>query len=278
MGFKGVVVSDAMNMGGAAGYYPSELETAVASFVAGVDIVLWPELRYLDTVEARILRKEIPMSRLDDALSRIWAMRQQYDLLKKKENIYTPLAPADESFIAQTAKSIAEKSVTVVKTTPGILPLTPSKDNKIMLVALSHSNKASFFEPTKKMLEDRGFKVSLRHGMSYFDWNWRLDSLLKFDRIIICFENKYLDPVGSPMIKDDEAKSIWCANLLPQEKIIGISYSNPYYPSYYLPMAHTLINAYSSDKAMQSAVVQYLVGEMPAKGISPINLDPPQLK
>ncbi|MES1160949.1 MAG: glycoside hydrolase family 3 N-terminal domain-containing protein, partial [Bacteroidota bacterium] len=46
MGFRGVVVSDAMVMGGFRGYFDSPLEGQVQSFLAGVDVLLWPSYAY----------------------------------------------------------------------------------------------------------------------------------------------------------------------------------------------------------------------------------------
>jgi len=278
MNFKGVVISDALNMGGASGYYPNELETSIASFAAGVDLMLWPNLTFMDSVEARIKRKEIPMQRLDDAVARIWALKERYGLLKKKEQILVNLAGEDKAFVDETGKKIAEAAVTAVRVAPGSLPLDPKKDKKILLVNVSHTDKAAMFEPTKKLLEARGFTVYLRHDLSYFDWNWRTDSLKYFDRIIACFENKYFDPVGISFFKGDEASSVWTLNTQPKDQIIAISYSNPYYVKYYFQHAPVLINAYSSDAFVQGAVVKALLGEIPMKGVSPVNLDNPILK
>ena len=70
MGFKGVIVSDAMTMGGFRGWYPSRMEGEIQSFLAGVDVLLWPSYEYLDEVEKRIQEGRIPMERLDDAVAR----------------------------------------------------------------------------------------------------------------------------------------------------------------------------------------------------------------
>ena len=42
MGFKGVIVSDSMMMGGFRGYYPTQMEGEIQSFLAGTDAMLWP--------------------------------------------------------------------------------------------------------------------------------------------------------------------------------------------------------------------------------------------
>ena len=85
MGFKGVIVSDAKNMEELR-FYDNALEASVQCFVAGADMILWPSLAYMDTVEARILRGEIPMERLNDAVERIWALRIVWLTCKKRCN------------------------------------------------------------------------------------------------------------------------------------------------------------------------------------------------
>ncbi|MBN1406998.1 MAG: glycoside hydrolase family 3 protein [Calditrichaceae bacterium] len=278
MNFNGVVISDALNMGGVAGYYANELETSIASFAAGVDLMLWPDLAFMDTLEARILRKEIPMERLDDAVQRIWAVKERFGLLRKPQKLFNPLAEQDRISADQIATETAEKAVTLIRGEKDSLPLDPKKSKKILLVNVSHTDKSQLFMPTKKLLEDKGFEVTLQYSLGYRDWNWRMDSLAYFDKIIACFENKYFDPVGLPFLKGTEAESVWMFNMLPKEKMICVSYSNPYYLNFYFQHIPVLINAYSSDRYMQEAVVKALTGEIPFRGKSPVKLDHDILK
>jgi len=274
MKFGGVVMSDALNMGGAAGYYANELETAIKSFEAGADIILWPGLAYMDSVEARILRGEIPMSRLDDAVQRVWGVREKFGLLKKKESPFTPLTEPAKEEIAESTQKLADKAITLIKDANKDLPLTPKKDSSILLVNISYTDKSADFELTKTLLEEKGFKVTLRYLLSFYEFGWQIDTYFKqFDKIIVCFENKYFDPLGVSLFKNHEALSLWCVNMLPREKVIGISYSNPYYNNFYLETAPLLINAYSSDPFSQRAVVKTLTGEIPFEGTSPVKLD-----
>jgi beta-N-acetylhexosaminidase len=278
MHFKGVVISDALNMGGAAGYYKDELETSVACFRAGVDLMLWPDLSFMDTLEARILRREIPMERLDDAVERIWALKERFGLLDSDHKVFKELTAEDKKLIDSTAREVAENGITLLRGDSGYLPLDSIKAKNILLVNVSERDKSQIFDHTRKLLEERGFNVKLRYGLSYFDWNWRMDSLKYYDRIIACFENKYFDPVGIQFLKGLEAESAWTFNMLPREQMIAVSYSNPYYLNYYFQHIPVLINAYSSDKYIQEAVVRALTGEITFKGISPVKLEHDILK
>lgn len=77
LGFDGVIVTDAMEMGAIIRQYPVE-DACVAAIKAGVDILLcvreYPKV--FDTVVAAVRRGEIPESRIDESVRRILKMRQ----------------------------------------------------------------------------------------------------------------------------------------------------------------------------------------------------------
>ncbi len=278
MKFNGVIMSDALNMGGVAGYYDNELETAIEAFKAGVDLVLWPSLEYMDEIEARINNGEIPMSRLDDAVKRIWGVREKNNLLTKKETIFSQLTQDDKNEIQAAGNDLANHAVTLLSDAKEI-PLNPEKHKRIIIVNLSHSNKTKELSYTKELLQEKGFEVdTILHNPRFFDWDRRLDYFKQYDKIFVAFENKYFDPLGSAMLKADEAAGLWTMGMMPPEKIIAVSYSNPYYVNFYFENTSIRINAYSIDKFSQKAVVDALTGAIPFKGTSPVKLDHEMLK
>ncbi len=274
MKFNGVIISDALNMGGVGGYYKNELETAVESFKAGVDLVLWPYLAYMDTIEARINRGEIPMSRLDDAVERIWGVKEKYGLLKKKKNIFNHISNSESSDIRTTAQDIANNAVTLLADNNNEIPLSSKSTKLIAIVNLSHIDRTPELRYTEKLLEEKGFVVdTLIHNPIFFDWQDNLEFFDKYDKVIVAFENRYFHPLGASMLKDKEALGLWTMGMISQSKIIAVSYSNPYYVNFYFDSAPIRINAYSIDEFSQKAVVDALTGKIPFKGTSPVKLD-----
>ena len=81
LGFEGIVVTDALNMGAIANHYTPG-EAAVNAISAGCDILLMPsdpQLAYetvLDAVQSRIISEE----RLDESVLRILKLKLQYDI------------------------------------------------------------------------------------------------------------------------------------------------------------------------------------------------------
>lgn len=76
LGFDGVIISDAMEMGAIIRQYPVE-DACVAAIKAGVDILLcvreYPKV--FETVVAAVRRGEIPEARIDESVRRILKMR-----------------------------------------------------------------------------------------------------------------------------------------------------------------------------------------------------------
>lgn len=274
MKFNGVIMSDALNMGGIGGFYPNQLETSIECFKAGVDLVLWPDLAYVDTLEARINRGEIPMSRLNDAVKRIWGVREKYDLLKKKKDVCYEMTKNDRIKISETASKVAEGAVTLLADKNKEIPLSPKKEKKIAIINISYNDMTYMLNYTKDLLVNEGFEVSeIIHNPNFYAWQNRLSEFDQYDKVIVAFENRYLAPIGSSMLKGDEAMGIWTTSMIPFEKIIAVSYSNPYYVNYYCDDASIRINAYSMDKFSQKAVVDALLGKIEFKGSSPVKVN-----
>lgn len=82
LGFTGLVVTDALEMGGVKDAFPPG-EVAVRALLAGADVLLMPP----DPLQARaavvdaVRNGRVPMARLDDAVRRILAMKQRVGLL-----------------------------------------------------------------------------------------------------------------------------------------------------------------------------------------------------
>jgi beta-N-acetylhexosaminidase len=280
MGFKGVVVSDAMTMGGFGGYFRTRLEGEIQSFIAGVDILLWPSYEYMDTLEARITRGEIPMQRLDDAVRRVWALKERFGILDMNRQLIQPLTAADKQQAGITASAICDQAVTLVRDRTQSLPLRPSRDKKILVVGVAPvarkggSDQLDGIRQFAASLRQRGFQVDFRHDILYETQGWMEEAPDKYDRIIFVVARAPHTPFGPLQLWDDEAQSVWAANALPKEKTIVISLGSPYIIDEYFERINTCINAYSNTPVMHAAVIRALLGEKEMKGISPVDLHP----
>jgi beta-N-acetylhexosaminidase len=279
MGFKGVIVSDAMVMGGFRDWYPDQLEGEIQSFLAGVDLMLWPSYSFMDTLEARINRGEFPVERLNDAVKRVWALKKWIGLFDKDYHIIRPISDSEKQFVEQTAKAVCEKAVTLVWDKTKALPISPQKDKKILLIGVTPvsrkggSSNLDMLRFTKEAFEKRGYKVDFQHNILYETQSWTEDVTTRYDRIIFLLVRTPHSPFGPLQFYDDEAQSIWAINAMPKQKTIVVSYGDPYTPNEYFQRVNTVINAYSIAEPMQEATVRALTGEIPFNGTSPVSLE-----
>jgi len=271
LGFKGVVVSDALQMAGISGYYKNDLETQIACFKAGADVLLWPDLEFMDTLEARIVRNEICMERLNDAVSRVWNMKKNLGLF---ENNYQPIVPLSKSDFEKHDKiayEISKKSITLLSDKHQELPLDTTSTKNILLVIISETDHTETFSVLKKALRNKGFETDIRQNLSFFTKGHELPEIAKnYDKIILTFYSNPGNPWGTLAINGDQALSMWSGNKLPFNKVMSVGFGDPYKNLIYMPRTWIRINCYNADEFSQKALVDLLVGDGDFLGVSPV--------
>jgi beta-N-acetylhexosaminidase len=135
LGFKNIVVTDALEMRGLTSLYPPEkgsptAKAAVDAVKAGNDVILWPT--DLDGafhgIIAAVRQSEITESRIDDSVRRILEMKASLGLDKARlvdlEQVpYLVDKPEDLRF----AQQVADDAVTLVRDNGKVLPLAPMR-------------------------------------------------------------------------------------------------------------------------------------------------------
>src|ERR1700693_5676836 len=144
MGFDGLVVTDALDMGGVTVRYPPG-EVAVRSILAGADVLLVPPVldAALEAVRDAVASGRIPMSRLDEAVTRVLRAKAKLGLDKSKLVDLDALPRNfDRPEFARAALEIADRGVTLLRDDQHILPLDATKPMRVLLVAASGDNDA----------------------------------------------------------------------------------------------------------------------------------------
>ena len=243
MHFNGVVVSDAMTMAGFRGWYKNDLEGQVASFLAGVD------------------------------------MKERFGLLNKNRELIRPVSAEEKAEIREAAKEITERSITLVRDEDHKLPLSLEKDKKLLLVAVTpvaHKGNDRDFKRLQNLRDEfvkNGFEVDFRRNILYEDQGWQDNATEVYDKVIFLVARNTHTPFGPLQLWDDEAQSVWAANSMDKSKVIVISLGSPYIGNEYFERVKTYINTYSNDASTHSALLRILLGQLPFKGKSPVNLE-----
>src|SRR5579863_6299606 len=139
MGFNGLVVTDALDMGGVTVRYPPG-EVAVRSILAGADVLLVSPVldAALQDVHEAVASGRIPMSRLDEAVTRVLRAKAKLGLNKSKLVDLDALARNfDRPEYDSAALDIADRGITLLRDDQHILPLDATKPERVLLVAVS---------------------------------------------------------------------------------------------------------------------------------------------
>jgi beta-N-acetylhexosaminidase len=134
LGFKNLVVTDAMEMRGLTSLYPPGQgnpsgKAAVDAVKAGDDVILWPtdvDGAFRGIVDA-VKRGEIPQSRIDEAVQRILEMKAAVGLHRARlvdlEQVSHRVSRQQDLEFAQ---QVADDAITLVRDSGRLLPLSNS--------------------------------------------------------------------------------------------------------------------------------------------------------
>lgn len=267
MGFKGVIVSDATNMGGFAGYFETKTEAEVACFAAGCDLILWPTDAYIDAVVAAIESGRIPMSRLDDAIARIQAIKDRYI---PADDAYPELTAQEKAYVKDVGRRVGELSITLVKNESGLLPLTDKPKKVLVCTTCNHAQGEPAAERLCREIEARGAQVTHLKEMPKLAEFERMAK--DADLIVYAFYSRSFRPVGP--VDFSGVKTLFLSNgwKVPQDKAVYVSFGSPYFVEQYFERSKQVVNAYSMMEDSAVGFVRALYGEVPFTQDSPVNI------
>lgn len=125
LGFKGIIVTDAMDMKGLSGQLPHG-EAAVRALEAGADLLLMPPNpdEAIDAVVKAVKSGRLSRKRIDESVRRILGAKVKVGLNRKRvvdlETINDNLESEED---AADAQSVANRAMTLVKNQGGLVPL-----------------------------------------------------------------------------------------------------------------------------------------------------------
>ncbi len=257
MGFKGVVISDALEMGGLTRWYYDRHDAEIKAFEAGIDALLFPYFTTIDELTKRLESGEIPMSRLEDALSRIEWMRNQ--ILS-----YEPNYSGDMSdFVKDTSRKISERSSYIVSNELNLIPLDKNKYKKVRIVGMAQTEAecAQMTEKVAKEFEKRGASVEVIRAWDVYRKNHRTEVDRDYDLLV--YVNFYSKDHPTDMFKPD-MMSVHASLCFDRDKTVFLNFGSPYMYREFFETAETFVN---SDKVAIEECIKSLYGEAEFLGV-----------
>ena len=261
LGFKGAVVTDALIMGGmATGDLVAE---TVQAFKAGADLLLWPPVEAAEAIEKAILSGEIPMSRLDDALSRIERMESFRNKALSEKSYDEPNA----EFADKTLLDIAKNGMCMLRNDIDMLPLSADKYKKVLVVDVTDEDEYSsqmLCDELKKRGTNAEVKRDIYDVPSRVCWQADVDKLqAEYDLVIFNVNAFFVAEWSVPHML------IWASHLFDKKKKIIVNYRTPFFAEDYFPEDPTFIEMNCPPrKETIKMLVDGLFGEMEFKGKS----------
>jgi beta-N-acetylhexosaminidase len=145
LNFRGIVVTDALEMAGISDRYGCGL-AAVRALQAGADILLLPldATVAINEVERAVKRGDISLARIDASVRKILDAKSKLHL---QRNRLSPIQPIGDIVASpqsvQLAQEIANRAITVIKDDQHLLPINPLIEKRIFSLVLSFDSDSS---------------------------------------------------------------------------------------------------------------------------------------
>jgi len=275
LGFDGVIVTDALNMGGLTHHYPQPERYALA-LEAGNDVLLFVT-RMDQTVDYLVQCVEsgrVPESQIDASVRRILQLKTKLDLHQPptEEEKRQWLEIFSDSPCKKDAQALAEQSITLIQDKGDVIPLDVH-DKEIAHVLIT--NRPEEFDATvfEKALTDAG------GGITHFlnpDPEAMYDEIAsgKFDIVITSLFFPIQWGWGTVRAHAPAIRSLMSGYQLahPDVQSAFISFAGPYHLHEFAYMDPFLVT-YGEAPAAQTAAAQALTGRIPITGKMPVSLE-----
>ena len=216
--------------------------------------------------------------RLDEAVTRILAAKASLGLHKmKKTDVVPPEAALELLRCPQHlswAEDCADRAVTLVKDTQGLLPLDPKKTPMVLLEILGDfPSNERVLHTFAELLTREGFRVEPYVREQFETADFRVERFKEQYDLVIYLGN--VENASNRVTNRLSWFTFWGnGNNVPwfveERPVLFISLANPYH-LIDVPMIKTYINAYSNHDLMIDTVVEKLLGRSAFQGKNPVN-------
>jgi beta-N-acetylhexosaminidase len=274
MQFHGLVITDALDMGGVTKGFPPG-EVAVRALLAGADVLLMSPVTdaALASVRDAVASGRVPMVRLDDAVRRVLQAKARLGLDQKREVGVEKLSGTFRrpEFLA-TAQDIADRGVTLLRNDAGLVPLDPRTTKRVFLLAMSADPDTIPAEPFERELRAQLDTVeSLHVDTKYFRVeNTHLPSPDSYDLGICALTVRVADHKNTVGLPADEAEMVH-ALLRAGKPVIMVGLGSPYIEQGF-PEATTWLAAFSVQDVAERAAARAVLGQFAVSGKLPVSL------
>lgn len=273
MGFKGVVVTDAVKMLGLCTIFGTLEDVYVAALKAGNDTILGVNANYIDVIEEAVKKGEISEERINDACQRVLDMKEKLGLFDEPTYHNTDDIATLNAMAATLNKQVAQKAITLDVNRAGLFPLKkPVKNVHIVTICSDPAFEKQIRGGLVAAFEKRGVHVGISVNLYSYE---EIDNIAAENDLIIyacCRRRKhcYFDV--------DNRETFNFILHAGAERSVGVSFGDPYIAYDQFSCLDTFINAYSVAPEAHEAVADAILGNIPFQTSSPFEIVPKEFQ
>ena len=276
MNFRGLLVTDAMTMGGVANRY-GDTEPLVLALQAGADILLMPHsvTEAINTVMKAIESGRLTQARIDESVRRILRLKAQAGLrtgrLVDLDAVDTIVnVPARSAVAAE----VAEKSITLARDSSSLVPLARTV-RRILSITYADGGDLIAGRVFNQELRSAGLRVTTQTVDSRTTQE-------ELDRLKAQADSSDVVIAAAYVFPRESRGSIGASGGFPafveqlsaaRKNLIAISFGNPYLVSTF-PSVPAYMLAWGGAPVSQRAGARALLGRAPISGRLPISIPP----
>jgi len=266
--FKGLIVTDAMDMQGLAMLFDSG-EGSVRSIVAGADVLLMPPDpdKAIRAVVGAVEDGRISRQRLDQSVARVLAAKLALGLTNKKKlvNLDAISDVLDSPEAAERARAVADHAMTLIRNNRDVLPLAPA--SRPCLIVITELRISQLGQRTIQEFRRRapnGRVVSVDTGLPLAALQATAGDMSTCSTIVAAsFASVSAD------LKDVKPFLINLTQGL--QPVVLLPFENPYLLTS-VPNATAFLTTFSSSLPSEIAAVKALFGEIAITGHTPVSI------
>ncbi len=272
--YKGLVVTDAMDMGGVTSRYPPG-EAAVRAVEAGADVLLMPPVpdAAMAGLERAVRSGRITEKRVDVSVRRILQAKSRLGL---DRNRLADIEHLDEKFarpeFAAQAQSIADRGVTLLRDTAQVLPLDATNPLRVLLVSLSADADPYPGETIEPEIRWRVDSLkALRADLQFANVSTlKLPPADTYDVAIAALFVRVADRKGNVGFPEEQ-RAFVNQMIAAGKPTVVIAFGSPYLIEGF-PGAKTWLAEFSTNSVSQVAAVRALFGQVATQGQIPVTV------
>ncbi|MCX6625176.1 MAG: beta-N-acetylglucosaminidase, partial [Acidobacteria bacterium] len=273
LGFKGIVVTDAMDMQALTRQYGPG-ETAVRAIEAGVDVLLMPADadEAIRAILAAIKSNRLSRRRIEESAGRILAAKVRVGLARKRmvdleainDDVGTPEAE-------EQAQSVADRAVTLVRNQAGAVPLAaPDSACFVVLAESRYSRQGAVLLEEVRKRAPKALTVALEPGAHDAVINQTIEKTSGCGQVVVAafvsaaaYRGSVSLGGGFPRLVETLAKA--------QAPVTLVALGNPYLLRSF-PDVAAYLATFSTVPPSEIAAVKALFGEISIGGKLPVTI------